>query len=539
MMTDGYTPAMRESIRRVEATRSARMQETWAMMTPVEKQEVLRRFHPDYKPEGMRELRAGPAKGMRTPHELADLLEGHSLLRDRQLDLDRIDFDTDVLIIGGGGAGSAAALLAREQGVKVLMVTKLRHGDANTMMAQGGIQAADKANDSPIMHYLDVIGGGHFSNDPDLVEALVRDAPEVIAWLESLGCMFDKEPDGTMISIHGGGTSRKRMHSARDYSGAEIMRTLRDEVRSHPEEITVVEFAPAIELILDDNGQCAGAILLNLETGEHYVVRAKATVLATGGSGRLHYQGFATTNHYGATGDGVILAYRVGANTSFLDTMQYHPTGAAYPAQIVGLLVTEKVRGLGAQVCNIEGKQFVYPRETRDVEASAIIRECVEREMGITTPSGFTGVWLDSPMIDLIHGPGTIQKELPAMVRQFARFGIDIIQDPMLVYPTLHYQNGGVALKPDGSTSVPNLYGAGEISGGVHGRNRLMGNSLLEVTVYGRRAGRAAGQRALEVTPGKLTLGHVADWEKELEDAGIETDVESPLILPDYTRHGR
>jgi succinate dehydrogenase/fumarate reductase flavoprotein subunit len=538
-MIDGYTPAMRASIAKVEATRPARLQETWPMMTPVEKQEILRKFHPDYKPEGMRELRVGPGKGLRTPHELADLLEGHSRLRGADLDLGQIDFDTDVLIIGAGGAGSAAALLAREQGVKVLIATKLRHGDANTMMAQGGIQAADKPNDNPIIHYLDVMGGGHFSNAPDLVEALVRDAPEVIAWLESLGCMFDKEPDGTLITIHGGGTSRKRMHSARDYSGAEIMRTLRDEVRSYPEDITVVEFAPVVELLMDDKGQAAGAVLLNLETGEHCIVRAKTTIVATGGSGRLHYQEFATTNHYGATGDGVILAYRIGADVSFLDTMQYHPTGAAYPAQIVGLLVTEKVRGLGAQVCNIHGEQFVYPRETRDVEASAFIRECVERGNGIVTPTGFTGVWLDSPMIDILHGPGTIQKELPAMVRQFARFGVDIINDPMLVYPTLHYQNGGVTLKPDGATSVPNLYGAGEISGGVHGRNRLMGNSLLEVTVYGRRAGRAAGQRAKEVTPGKLTLAHVDAWEEELAQAGIETDVESPLLLPDYTRHGR
>ncbi len=538
-MQEGYTPAMRESIGRVEASRPARLQETWPMMSPTEKQEILQRFHPDYKPEGMRELRVGPGKGMRTPHELADLLEGHSLLRNVELDLEQVDYDTDVLIIGGGGAGSAAALLAREQGAQVLMATKLRHGDANTMMAQGGIQAADKPTDSPVIHYLDVIGGGHFANDPDLVEALVRDAPEVIAWLESLGCMFDKEPDGTLITIHGGGTSRKRMHSARDYSGAEIMRTLRDEVRSYPESITVLEFAPAIELIMDDKGQAAGAVLLNLETGEHYVVRAKTTIIATGGSGRLHYQGFATTNHYGATGDGVILAHRVGADVSFLDTMQYHPTGAAYPAQIVGLLVTEKVRGLGAQVCNIHGNQFVYPRETRDVEASAIIRECVERDRGIETPTGFLGVWLDSPMIDILHGPGTIQKELPAMVRQFGRFGIDMIRDPILVYPTLHYQNGGVSLKPNGATSVPNLYGAGEISGGVHGRNRLMGNSLLEVTVYGRRAGRAAGQRAKDVNLGKLTLAHVDSWEKELASAGIDTDVEAPLILPDYTRHGR
>jgi succinate dehydrogenase/fumarate reductase flavoprotein subunit len=536
---EGYTPAMRNSIQRVEATRPARLQETWPMMSPAEKQEILRKFHPDYKPEGMRELRVGPARGMRTPHELADLLEGHSLLRNVELDLEQVDFDTDVLIIGAGGAGSAAALLAREQGVKVLVVTKLRHGDANTMMAQGGIQAADKPDDSPVIHYLDVIGGGHFGNKPDLVEALVRDAPEVIAWLERLGCMFDKEPDGTMVTMHGGGTSRKRMHSARDYSGAEIMRTLRDEVRSYPHDITIVEFAPAVELMMDDKGQVAGAVLLNLETGEHYVVRAKTTIVTTGGSGRLHYQGFATTNHYGATGDGVVLSYRVGAELSFLDTMQYHPTGAAYPAQIIGLLVTEKVRGLGAQVCNIEGEQFVFPRETRDVEASAIIRECVERERGIETPSGFTGVWLDSPMIDLIHGPGTIEKELPAMVRQFARFGIDIIKDPMLVYPTLHYQNGGVTLKPDGSTSVANLYGAGEISGGVHGRNRLMGNSLLEVTVFGRRAGAAAGRRAKEVELGQLTLAHVAAWERQLKEAGIETEVESPALLPDYTRHGR
>jgi succinate dehydrogenase / fumarate reductase flavoprotein subunit len=505
-------------------------------MSPAEKQDILRRFHPDYKPEGMRELRAGSAQGMRTPHELADLLEAHSLVRDVELDLGQIDSETDVLIIGGGGAGSAAALSAREQGVKVLMVTKLRHGDANTMMAQGGIQAADKPDDNPAIHYLDVMGGGHFSNDPELVDALVRDAPEAIAWLEGLGCMFDKEPDGTLVTIHGGGTSRKRMHSARDYSGAEIMRTLRDEVRSYPEDITVVEFSPAVELLLDDNGQAAGAVLLNLETGDHCLVRAKTTIIATGGSGRLHYQGFATTNHYGATGDGVILAYRAGAELSFLDTMQYHPTGAAYPAQIVGLLVTEKVRGLGAQVCNIHGDQFVYPRETRDVEASAIIRECTERGKGVATPSGFVGAWLDSPMIDIIHGPGTIQKELPAMVRQFARFGLDIVQDPILIYPTLHYQNGGVTLKSDGSTSVPNLYGAGEISGGVHGRNRLMGNSLLEVTVYGRRAGRAAGQRAQEVNLGKLSLSHVAAWEEQLREAGIETDIESPAILPDYTQ---
>ncbi len=309
------------------------------------------------------------------------------------------------------------------------------------------------------------MGGGGFTNDPDLVEALVKDAPLVIQWLESLGCMFDKQPDGTMITIHGGGTSRKRMHSARDYSGAEIMRTLRDEVRSWPEDIRVIEFAPAVELLMDTNGRVAGAVLMNLETNEYLVVKAKCTIIATGGSGRLHYQNYPTTNHYGATGDGLVMAYRVGARLAFIDTMQYHPTGAAFPEQIVGLLVTEKVRGLGAQVVNIDGEQFVFPRETRDAESAAIIRECVERGKGVTTPSGIQGVWLDSPMIEIIHGPGTVQKELPAMVRQFGRFGIDITKEPMLVYPTLHYQNGGIAIKPDCTTDIPGLYVAGEASG--------------------------------------------------------------------------
>ncbi|MDY7040539.1 MAG: FAD-binding protein [Chloroflexota bacterium] len=534
-----YTPEMRESIKRVEATRSARLSETWPMMSPAEKQDILEKFHPDYISEGMREIRVGVSKGQRMPLELADVMEGRSHLRSDSLDLEQVDYDTDVLVIGGGGAGASAAILARENGARVVLTTKLRFGDANTMMAQGGIQAADKANDSPAIHYLDVMGGGHFTNVPGLVEALVKDAPLVIKWLEDLGCMFDKEPDGTMVSIHGGGTSRKRMHSARDYSGAEIMRTLRDEVRSYPDDITILEFSPAIELILDDKRQCAGAVLQNLETGEHLIIRAKCTIVATGGSGRLHYQGYPTTNHHGATGDGIVLCYRAGAKLAFLDTMQYHPTGAAYPEQIVGLLVTEKVRGLGAQVCNVDGNQFVFPRETRDVEASALIRECVERGKGARTPSGMLGVWLDSPMIDIIHGPGTIEAKLPAMVRQFARFDIDITKDPMLVYPTLHYQNGGIALDVHGWTEVPDLLVAGEISGGVHGQNRLMGNSLLEVTVFGRRAGRAAALRSKEVSLGRLTLAHLDEWERQLEEAGVEPKLVSPILLPDYTRKVR
>ena len=530
-----YPPEMQASIDKVVASRCKRLRERFPSLTPDDKQALLRTFHPDYVESGFRDLRIGPNKGGKTLCELADALEGRSRVDPQTFDLSRVDYETDVLVIGGGGAGAAAALLADDNGARVILATKLRFGDANTIMAQGGIQAADRPNDSPAIHYLDVLGGGSYTNVPDLVQALVMDAPLTIKWLESLGCMFDKEPDGTMMEIHGGGTSRRRMHFARDYSGAEMMRTLRDEVRSRA--VTVLEFSPAIELVMDAEGRVAGAILLNLETGEASLARAKATIIATGGGGRLHYQGFPTTNHYGATADGLVLAYRAGAKLLFIDTMQYHPTGAAYPEQILGQLVTEKVRGLGAQVTNVDGEQFVHPLETRDAESAAILRECAQRKHGVPTPTGQVGVWLDAPMIDLLRGPGTIARDLPAMVRQYQRFGIDMTKEPILIYPTLHYQNGGVAIGPDGETEIRGLYVAGEASGGVHGRNRLMGNSLLDITVFGRRAGRAAAEYVRAVTDAPLTLAHVAAWEKLRREAGLENGALSPALLPDYARH--
>jgi len=535
-----YPAYMEESIRKVEATRPRRLQETFARIPEAEREGLVNEFHPDYKKEYLRELKIGPNKGSPAPHEIADLLEGNSRINPDEVNLDDVDYDVDVLVIGCGGAGGAATLLAEENGAKVLLATKLRLGDANTIGAQAGTQAADRPNDSPILHYLDVMGGGHFTNDPDLVEALVKDAPDAIGWLESLGVNWDREPDGSYHELSGGGTCRRRMHSARDYTGLEEMRVIRDEIRQrhmHGRTIDFVEFQPAIELILDDKGQVAGAILMNLETREMTIVRAKAVVIATGGMGRIHIQGFPTTNHYGATADGLVLAYRVGCPLIHIDTMQYHPTGAAFPVQILGLLITEKVRTLGAQVINRDGNQFVHPLEARDTEASAIIRECKQRGKGITTPTREVGVWLDSPMIDIIRGEGTIVRELPAMVRQFARFDIDITKEPMLVYPTLHYQNGGIMIKADASTPVPGLFAAGECEGGVHGRNRLIGNSTLDLFVFGRRAGKSAAKWAREVKLGKLTLDHVRKWQREIKEAGLESRLVSPMLLPNYARH--
>jgi succinate dehydrogenase / fumarate reductase flavoprotein subunit len=525
---------MLESLKQVEATRPARVTQEFARLTADEKAALLKQFHPDYRAETMRELSVGPNKGSLVPHELADLLEGQPRINPRRFKLTQVDRDVDVLIIGGGGAGCSAALMAHARGANVLIATKLRVGDANTMMAQGGIQAADKPSDSPAIHYLDVMGGGGFKNVPELVRALCLDAPSCVAWLEQLGAMFDKEPEGELVTIHGGGTSRKRMHSARDYSGAEIMRTLRDEVKN--QQIDCVEFNPAVELLLDNQGQCAGALLYDMETEEYSVIRAKTVILATGGMGRLHVQQFPCTNHYGATADGLVLAYRAGVPMLFMDTVQYHPTGAAYPEQILGLLVTEKVRGLGAHLCNVEGNRFIYELETRDTVSAAIIRECSDRGKGVRTSTGMVGVWLDSPRIERLHGPGTIAKALPAMVRQYERFGLDMAQAPILIYPTQHYQNGGLAINDQGATRLPNLLVAGEASGGVHGRNRLMGNSLLDILVFGRRAGIAAAERAPQVTLGKLTLAHVAEFNKQLKEAGGGTGRPSPMLLPSYAR---
>ena len=347
--------------------------------------------------------------------------------------------------------------------------------------------------------------------------------------------MFDKEEDGTMHTQHGGGTSRKRMHAAADYSGAEIMRVLRDEVRN--KGVEVIEFSPAVELIKDTEGKVAGAVLYNLETKEYSVAKAKTVILATGGAGRLHYHGFPTSNHYGATADGLILGYRVGAELAFADTIQYHPTGVAFPSQIFGALVTEKVRGLGATPLNIDGEQFVYHLETRDIEASAIINECNVKGKGIPTPTGEVGVWLDTPLIDMIHGEGTLEKRLPAMFRMFEKFGIDMRKEPILIYPTLHYQNGGLLINDKGETKIENLFVAGECAGGIHGRNRLMGNSLLDIIVFGRRAGKNAGAKSKDVEVKDLTLNHIAEYHEALKVSGVETDRVSPMLLPRY-RHG-
>jgi len=545
-MTDPYPEHMMESVRRVNTTRDERKDMEFDRIPEEESDELLRQWHPDYRKSDaafFRELAVGPAKGKIVPTEVANVLEAHPRVNPSDVDLSEVEYSTELLVIGTGGAGLSAILWANNEGIAmedILVSTALRLGDSNSKMSQGGIQACDGKDDSPMIHWLDVLSGGHWTNDRPLARDLVEKGPLAIKWLESLGATFDKEQDGDMQLLMAGGASRKRIHSCKDYTGLELTRVLMDEALSR--DVNTLEFCPTVSLLTDGSGAVAGGLLWNMETEEYHVVRSKATVIATGGFGRLHVAGFPTTNHYAATCDGLVSAYRVGADIIHMQSTQYHPTGAAYPEQIVGLLVTEKCRSMGAQLVNDDGEAFIYPLEPRDVESAAELKEIGEGR-GITTPTGQDGIWLDTPMIDKKRGEGALEDGLAAIYRLFTRFGIDPTEYPVLVHPTLHYQNGGIAInrdtqvvKPDGSP-IKNLFASGETTGGVHGDNRLMGNSWLEIVVFGRKSGISAAKHAKKAKMPKksdLSLAHLDKYSKELEEAGIETERRTPIILPNY-----
>jgi succinate dehydrogenase / fumarate reductase flavoprotein subunit len=527
-----YPDEMKDSIMKVENTRRARFKKSFPLLDFDEKAAILKAYHPDFRLSEKREIRFGMNKGEMAPKELVELLEAPSRIVPEVIDLEKVTYKTDVLVIGGGGGGATAALIAKENGADVTIATKLRLGDSNTIMAEGGIGAATLPEDSPAIHYIDTMIGGRFKNIPNLVEALVLDAPFIVDWLTSLGVNFDRLPDGSYFTHMPGGHSRKRSHSIKDLTGLEIMRVLCDEISNR--EINVLEFSPAVELISDDKGQCAGAVLYDFDTKRYIVVEAKAVILATGGMGRLHPQGFPTSNHYGATADGLVMAYRIGAKFIYIDFIQYHPTGAAWPEQMLGLLISEAVRAQGAQLVNVDGKMFVNRLETRDAVSAMNIRECGERGKGVLTPTGMRGVWLDTPIVDMIYGEGMFIKRFAGIHRRFKKYNIDPIKEPILVFPTQHYQNGGIQIDVNGDTNIPNLYMVGEVAGGVHGHNRLGANSLVDVFVFGHKAGRHAAQNIGKTKTGKLSLHHVNSHTEFLKRSNIASEIVSPMLLPDY-----
>lgn len=499
--------------------------------TPVE--QLLKDWHPDHGANARVALAVGVNRGDACQPDLARLLQANSLIDDIDLAGAQV-VNTDVLVIGGGGGGCAAALTAAGQGAKVILATKLRLGDSNTVMAEGGIQAAVGADDSPQLHFEDTLRAGHYCAQPELVAQMVMDGPDVLRWLIQLGMMFDLEQGGPMggrlLRKKPGGASAARIHSYRDYTGLEMMRVLREAVDLEP-GIEVWNRCPAVELLSDERGRCAGAVIYNLEWRSFVMVRARAVILATGGTGRLHLNRFPTSNHYGATADGLVLAYRLGAKLRELDSFQYHPTGIAYPPHLAGGLISEAARSAGAKLINGLGERFVDELKARDVVASAILRECGQGR-GIER-GGQVGVFLDTPTLEK-ENPGILEKRLVTLRHLARKCGHDPAAEPFMVYPTLHYQNGGVAIDKHGATDVAGLHCVGELSGGIHGRNRLMGNALLDILSMGRRAGAKAAESAGGVLTGRVGINHVYDWQRQLMLAGLPLDQRSPRLFPDY-----
>lgn len=472
-----------ESMAQVAATREARVGRPGPKIEGEEAERLLEEYHPDHSGKE-RSVGVGKNAGAdRFPLELAALLEADSPVPENFEA--RVDLETDVLIIGGGGAGVSAALALQGSGLAVHLVTKLRLGDSNTVMAEGGIQAALGEGDSPRRHFADAFVGGHGDNDCGLLRILCESGPEAVGWLIGQGCLFDRNPDGTFRLRPGGGTSVPRVLACRDFTGLEIMRVLKEALRQSA--TAVLEEHAAVEFTDDGAGQVTGAVLWDRKSNALVTVSARALLLATGGSGQLRLQGFPTSNHIGATGDGLVLAYRQGCGILFPNSHQYHPSGGVFPEALAGSLVTEAIRSTGAQVVNREGHAFVNELAYRDVLAAAILRE-VSEGRGVRTPTGRKGVWLDTPLIEKTQGAGTLKSQFPGLVHRYARYGIDPAVCPLLIYPTLHYQNGGIAVDGWGKTEAPGLWAAGEVTGGLHGSNRLMGNSLLDITVFGRRA---------------------------------------------------
>ena len=388
---------------------------------------------------------------------------------------------SDVLVIGSGGAGLAAAIAAHDSGARVTIATKLGVASCNTAKAQGGIQAAVGDDDSIETHFDDIMRSSHDTADPVLAHVLAEEGPATVRWLEELGVAFTREADGSLRIARCGGATRKRLLQVGDQTGFAIATALRSAVGERAIEVldhaALVELAPS-HVVLD-------------RRGERVVLEPGAIILAAGGRCKrvAAETGELSTNGDGATGEVAELAVAAGCAERDHDSLQRHPTGAAWPEVLAGYAVPETTRAYGARLLNANGEQFVDELAPRDVVAEAIIRECDEGR-GTTTPDGRPAVHLDCPPVD----PADAETSFPYMLRRFRKVGLDPLTDLLPVYPVLHYQNGGLVIDADGATTVPGIWAAGEITGGVHGRNRMMGNSLLEICVFGRRAGAAAAR---------------------------------------------
>ncbi len=388
----------------------------------------------------------------------------------------------DVLVIGSGASGLAAAVSAERGGARVALATKGSIQACNSAKAQGGIQASFGDDDSPEQHAQDIWRSSHESADMRLVEALTGDARDAIHWLEELGVEFTKENGGYRLA-RCGGASAKRLLQVGDRTGHAITKALRDAFEAGAG--TLFANSPLQDLAQTENGWRA-------RCGDHEL-EAGAVVLAAGGRcfRVAEERGELSTNHPNATGEVTQIAVGAGAQARDLDELQYHPNGGAWPATMQGYSIPETTRAYGAVLLNADGEEFTDSLGPRDVVSQAIFDE-VANGKGVETPDGRPAVYLDTTRISQADA----EVSLPYMLRRYRGGGIDPLEEKILTYPVLHYQNGGLVIDTDAQTTVEGLYACGEIAGGTHGRNRMMGNSLLECAVFGRRAGRAAATKA-------------------------------------------
>ncbi len=387
-----------------------------------------------------------------------------------------------MLVVGSGASGLAAAVSAQRAGASVALVAKEALQSCNSAKAQGGIQAAFGEDDSPAQHAEDVWQSSHETADLRLVEVLTGEAPSAIHWLEELGVEFTRENGGYRLARCGGAT-RMRLLQVGDRTGHAITSALRDAVKAAG--IQTFPKSPLTELEQGSNGWRALC-------GEH-VIDAGTVVLAAGGRcfRVAEERGELTTNHPGATGEVTRIAVELGAETRDYDALQYHPNGGAWPEPMQGYSIPETTRAYGAVLLNADREEFTDSLGPRDAVSQAIFDE-VEAGRGVETPDGRPAVYLDTTRI-----PAADAKiSLPYMLRRYRAGGIDPLEEPIFTFPVLHYQNGGLVIDEQSETTVEGLYACGEIAGGTHGRNRMMGNSLLECTVFGRRAGKAAAEKA-------------------------------------------
>ena len=392
----------------------------------------------------------------------------------------RLSFD--VLVIGSGASGLAAAVSAERSGARVAVATKGSLQSCNSAKAQGGIQASFGEDDSPEIHAEDIWKSSHETADMRLVEVLTGDAQSAIHWLEELGVQFTRENGGYRIAKCGG-ASRKRLLQVGDRTGHAITTALREAWESSAG--TSLPKSPLSSLERGENGWRA-------RCGDEEI-DAASVVLAAGGRcyKEAEERGELSTNHPGATGEVTQIALGLGAEARDLDALQYHPNGGAWPANMQGYSIPETTRAYGAVLLNADGEEFTDSLGPRDAVSQAIFEE-VEKGKGVETPDGRPAVLLDTTRI----AEADAEVSLPYMLRRYRAAGIDPLTEPIYTYPVLHYQNGGLVIDTEGETTLAGLFACGEIAGGTHGRNRMMGNSLLECCVFGRRAGAAAAERA-------------------------------------------